>query len=70
MERDPKSEAWQERSMIERRGNRDKRKKNTAKYFNGGGRERRSGEERRDIEERRERWLRVGKWHSESVFDE
>ena len=32
--------------------------------------ERRTGKERRDFAERRDRWLRVGKWRSESVFDE
>ena len=70
MEREPKSEIWQERSAIERRGDRDKRKKNSIKYFYKGGRERRTGEERREPEERRDRWLRIGKWRSESVFDE
>jgi hypothetical protein len=70
VERDPKTETWHERSAIERRSDRDKRKKNSTKYLSGGGRERRTGEERRDAEERRERWMRVGKWRSESVFDE
>jgi hypothetical protein len=60
---------WQERSPVERRGDRDKRRKNSQKYF-AGILERRTGKERRDITERRDRWLRVGKWRSESVFDE
>ena len=63
-------ETWQQRSAIERRSDRDKRKKSSTKYFSCGGRERRTGEERREAEERRERWMRVGKWRSESVFEE
>ena len=70
VKRNSKSESWQERSAIERRSDRDKRKKNSIKYFSGGGRERRTGEERREAEERRERWMRIGKWRSESIFDE
>jgi len=69
VKRDLKIEAWQERSPIERRGDQDKRKKNSIKYL-VTGRERRTGKERRDITERRDRWLRVGRWRSESVFDE
>jgi hypothetical protein len=65
-----KIDRWQERSAIERRSDRDKRKKKSTKYLNCGGRERRTGEERRNAEERRDRWMRVGKWQSESVFDE
>jgi hypothetical protein len=67
--RDLKIEAWQERSPVERRGNQDKRKKKS-KTFLTTGQDRRTGKERRDITERRDRWLRVGKWRSESVFDE
>jgi hypothetical protein len=66
---DLKIEAWQERSPIERRGDQDKRKKNSKKII-ATGQDRRSGKERRDITERRDRWLRIGKWRSESVFDE
>ena len=61
---------WQERSPIERRADRDKRTKNSKTYFANGGQERRSGKERRHSEERRDRWMRVGKWRSESVFEE
>jgi hypothetical protein len=60
---------WQVRSPVERRGDQDKRKKNS-KNPGGGSLERRSGKERRETTERRDRWLRVGKWRSESVFDE
>jgi hypothetical protein len=60
---DLKIEAWQKRSPIERRGDQDKRKKNSKKIITTG-QDRRSGKERRD------RWLRIGKWRSESVFDE
>jgi hypothetical protein len=70
VKRDLAINRWQERSVIERRSDRDKRKKKSTKYLKGGGRERRTGEERRDSEERRDRWMRVGKWRSESVFDE
>lgn len=69
VKRDLKIEAWQERSPIERRGDQDKRKKNSKKFW-VTGQDRRTGKERRDITERRDRWLRVGKWRSESVFDE
>lgn len=69
VKRDLKIEAWQERSPIERRGDQDKRKKNSKKIW-VTDRDRRSGKERRDITERRDRWLRVGRWRSESVFDE
>lgn len=69
-ERNSKAEKWQERSPTERRGDGDNRKNNSTKYLGGGGRERRTGKERRDPEERRDRWLRIGKWRSESVFDE
>jgi hypothetical protein len=69
LKRDLKIEAWQERYPIERRGNQDKRKKNNKKIL-VTSQDRRTGKERRDITERRDRWLRVGKWHSESVFDE
>jgi len=70
-EHDSKMEKWQERSPTERRGDEDKRKKRgSTKHLRSGGRERRSGKERRDAEERRDRWIRIGKWRSESVFEE
>ncbi|MGD2099055.1 MAG: hypothetical protein PVG35_15875 [Desulfobacterales bacterium] len=61
---------WQERSLRERRTGRDCRQKPSAPYFKRGGLERRTGQERRQADERRDRWLRVGKWRSELVFDE
>jgi hypothetical protein len=61
---------WQERSLVERRTDQDKRTKNSRIYFIKGGKERRTGKERRHPEERRDGWMRVGKWRSESVFDE
>jgi hypothetical protein len=64
-----KIEAWHKRSAIERRGDQDKRRKSCQKYFVSGV-ERRTGKERRNAAERRDRWMRVGKWRSESVFDE
>jgi hypothetical protein len=66
---DLKIEAWQKRSPVERRSDQDKRKKKSKNYFIGD-QERRTGKERRDTEERRDRWMRVGKWRSESIFDE
>ena len=63
-DRDPKIDMWQERSPVERRTDRDKRNPNRNTYFAKGGRERRTGKERRD------RWMRVGKWRSEMVFNE
>ena len=69
VKRDLTIKKWQERSPVERRGDQDKRRKNSQKYF-AGGLERRTGKERRDIAERRDRWLRVGRWRSESVFNE
>ena len=69
MKSDLKIKPWQKRSPVERRGNQDKRNKNYKK-LGIGVQERRTGKERRDIAERRDRWLRVGKWRSESVFDE
>ena len=69
MENDLKIEAWQKRSPVERRSDQDKRKKKSKNYFIGD-QERRTGKERRDTEERRDCWMRVGKWRSESVFDE
>lgn len=68
--RDAKIGMWQERSPVERRTDQDKRNPNRDKYFLEGGQERRTGKERRHPEERRDRWMRVGKWRSESVFDE
>lgn len=61
---------WHQRSQIERRADQDKRTRNSNTYFINGGKERRSGKERRHTEERRDRWMRIGKWRSESVFDE
>ena len=69
MKSDLKIEAWQRRSPVERRGDQDKRKKKRKNDFVVGV-ERRTGKERRDTEERRDCWMRVGKWRSESVFDE
>ena len=69
-DRRPDMDRWQERSQIERRADQDKRTRNSNTYFITGGQERRSGKERRHAEERRDRWIRVGKWRSESVFDE
>ena len=69
MNSDLKIEEWQERSPFVRLGDKDKLKKNSKKNLVAGP-ERRTGKERRDIAERRDRWLRVGKWRSESVFDE
>ena len=62
--------AWQERSQLERRTDQDCRQKMSAAYFKKGGLERRTGKERRQAAERRDRWLRVGKWRSELVFEE
>ena len=56
--------------MFERRTDHDCRQKMSAAYFKSGGLERRTGKERRQNAERRDRWLRVGKWRSELVFDE
>ena len=67
---DPKFGAWQQRSPFERRTDQDSRRKTSAQYFRDGGLERRSGKERRQAAERRDRWLRVGMWRSELVFDE
>jgi hypothetical protein len=69
-DRRPDIAKWQERSRIERRADQDNRTLNSHTYFVTGGKERRSGKERRHSEERRDRWIRVGKWRSESVFDE
>ena len=61
---------WQKRSPFERRTGRDCRQKPSTAYFKNGGLERRTGKERRQQAERRDRWMRVGKWRSELVFDE
>jgi len=56
---------WKERSSKERRGkNKDKRTSGCENYISKGGKERRQSGERRD------KWMRVGKWRSISVFDE
>ena len=69
-DRHPDIEKWQKRSPTERRADGDNRTKNSHTYFVNGGKERRTGKERRHSEERRDRWIRVGKWRSEAVFDE
>ena len=61
---------WEERTPEERRSDRDNRNGHDFSYFKNGGRERRKTKERRQVEERRDRWLRVGQWRSESVFDD
>jgi len=63
-------EGWQERTSAERRSDDDKRISYNCEYFIKGGEERRQLEERRQTDERRDGWMRVGKWRSESVFDE
>jgi len=60
---------WAKRAPVERRSDADKRVAFSSKYFKRGGKERRQADERRELEERRDGWLRVGKWHSEAVFD-
>ena len=60
---------WQERSPEERRSDIENRNNHDQSYFKNGGQERRIIDERRHPEERRDRWLRVGQWRSESVFD-
>ena len=61
---------WRKRAPVERRSDEDKRVTFSLKYFKRGGMERRQSKERRKPEERRDGWMRVGKWRSESVFDE
>ena len=61
---------WQERSPHERRSDNDSRNEQDKLYFKNGGKERRKLNERRKKEERRDGWMRVGKWRSESVFDD
>ena len=61
---------WQERSGVERRSNKDKRSADSKPYFAKGGKERRKMKERRQSGERRDGWIRAGKWHSVSVFEE
>lgn len=61
---------WHERTAAERRSDEDKRTKYNSEYFIKGGKERRKVKERRKSLERRDGWMRVGKWRSESVFDE
>lgn len=61
---------WQERTTVERRSDDDKRTTFNGEYFIKGGKERRRTKERRQTEERRDGWMRVGKWRSQSVFDE
>ena len=69
-EGDKKINKWQKRSLVERRTDSDGRQKNSMRYIKSGGIERRTGNERRQSEERRDKWMRVGRWRSESVFDE
>jgi hypothetical protein len=61
---------WTERAEVERRSDKDNRTRHNPQYFKKGGPERRKQRERRSKEERRDGWLRVGRWQSESVFDE
>ena len=61
---------WQERTTAERRSDDDKRITYNCEYIIKGGKERRKIKERRHSGERRDGWMRVGKWRSESVFDE
>jgi hypothetical protein len=61
---------WRARCPEERRSDKDNRANNDASYLKNGGWERRRVKERRHPEERRDGWLRIGKWHSISVFDE
>lgn len=61
---------WKERVAVERRSDKDNRINPNPHYFRKGGQERRKLKERRNIEERRDGWMRIGRWQSESVFDE
>jgi hypothetical protein len=61
---------WKERAAVERRSDKDNRINRNPQYFKKGGQERRKIIERRNMEERRDGWMRVGRWQSESVFDE
>jgi len=63
------SNAWIERSGLERRSGADKRRDASRVYFLRGGRERRRTDDRRQTPERRDGWLQVGRWRSISVFD-
>ena len=61
---------WEDRSLEERRSEKNNRNGKDISYFTNGGRERREMRERRHPEERRDGWMRVGRWRSESVFDD
>jgi hypothetical protein len=61
--------AWIERSGVERRSGKDKRRGASRAYFLSGGRERRRMLDRRQSTERRDGWLQVGKWRSVGVFN-
>jgi hypothetical protein len=61
--------AWIERSGVERRSGKDKRRSASRRYFLKGGRERRRKDDRRQSAERRDGWLQVGKWRSIGVFN-
>ena len=61
---------WEDRSLEERRSEKDNRNGKDMSYFDKGGRERRQMRERRHPDERRDGWMRVGRWRSESVFDD
>jgi len=52
--------AWIERSGVERRSGKDKRRSTSRAYFLNGGRERRRKNDRRQSSERRDGWLQVG----------
>ena len=68
---DPRLEEWQERSTDERRSKGgDKRTAQSTDFFSKRRKERRKVMERRQSGERRDRWMRIGRWRSVSVFDE
>jgi hypothetical protein len=52
------------RTLLDRRGDRDRRQAYSLDYFLNGGKERRTYGERRVSEERRIGWIRVSKWSS------
>jgi hypothetical protein len=52
------------RSLMDRRGDRDRRQTYSLDYFMDGGTERRKYGERRVSEERRTGWIRVSQWSS------
>ncbi len=54
----------QNRTLLDRRGDRDRRQAYSLDYFLNGGTERRTYGDRRVSEERRAGWVRVSKWSS------